>query len=215
MPGANCLPLPDDLDDDTAIAVFGCGIGVAYHGSRRLGVQAGETILVVGAGPIGLSAVLVLNRLGARAVVADVNPYRRELARALGAAACLAADDPQFSDALRAANDGRLADRAFLASGNPAACALALASIEPEGSVATVGGVGEFPLNTFGHLSVRDRALIGSWHYHRSEFDPLVEMTRNGLPAAKIITHRFPLEEAPEAYRLFAAGEAGKTLLSL
>lgn len=215
MPGPNCLPLPNDLDDDVAIAVFGCGIGVAYHGCRRVGAQPGETVLVVGAGPIGLSAVLVLKQLGARPVVADVNPYRRELAAALGASACLAADVPEFTEALRAANGGRLADRAFLASGNPAACALALSNIEPEGAIATVGGVGEFPLNTFAHLSVRDRALIGSWHYHRAEFDPLVQMVRGGLPAEKIITHRFLLEEAPEAYRLFAAGKTGKTLLCM
>jgi threonine dehydrogenase-like Zn-dependent dehydrogenase len=209
----NCLPLPDDVDDETAIALFGCGIGVAYHGCRRIGASRGEVVLVVGAGPIGLAATLVLRHFGARPVVADVNPYRMGLADGLGAELTLNPGDEDVSESIRAVNGGLLAAKGFLASGSPDACALALANVEPEGVVATVGGVYEFSLNTFRDLSQRDRSLVGSWHYHGDEFEPLLALARAGLPAAKIITHRFELEQAPEAYRLFEAGQGGKVLL--
>lgn len=213
MPERNLLPLPDELDDDTAIALYGCGIGVAYHGCRRIEASAGESVLVAGAGPIGLSAVLVLRHLGARPIVADVNDYRLGLASTLGAVATLNSAREQGPDAVAAANGGRLADKAFLASGNPDACLLAIQGIGPEGKVAAVGGVHGFPLDTFGHLAVRDRSLVGSWHFHLDEVEPLRRLTEEGLPAASIITHRFPVEEAPEAYRRFVAGETGKALL--
>lgn len=213
VPAANCLPLPDDLSDDAAIAVFGCGIGVAYHGSRRLAAEPGQNVLVLGAGPIGLSAVLVLRHLGIRPLAADTNSRRLALAAELGAEACIPADAADFTARLREACGGLLADAAFLASGNPTALATALAAIEPGGAVVTVGGVSDFALSTFRDLSVRDRALVGSWHFHKEEMAPLLRLVRAGLPAERIITHRFPLEEAPAAYRLFAAGAAAKTLL--
>ena len=218
VPAPNLLPLPDDFSDETALAVFGCGIGVAYHGARRINAMPGETVLVVGAGPIGLSASLVLRHFGCRVFIADMNRYRLELAEEItdGAATpLLVGEGHDPLAALCAANDGLLADKSFLASGNVRAVALALDGLAPGGLMAGVGAAHGFELNILAHLGARDRGIMGSWHYHREDWEPLVALVRAGLPAERIITHRFPFADAAAAYALFAPGKAGKTILQL
>jgi propanol-preferring alcohol dehydrogenase len=59
----------------------------------------------------------------------------------------------------------------------------------------------------------RDITLMGSWFYHYAEFPAMVDLYRRGLRVADLITHHFPLEQAAEAFTIFAGGGTGKVIL--
>ena len=84
---AMCLvPLPDDLDWGSAVLLCGDTLGTPYHALKRLGgVHTAQTAAILWCGPIGLGCLTWLRFYGARAAVSEAHPYRRELARRLGA----------------------------------------------------------------------------------------------------------------------------------
>src|SRR5262245_23888287 len=83
------VPLPDDVDYPAGVLLSGDALGVPYHTSRRLKTRGGDTVAVVGCGPVGLGSVLLQSFLGARVVGLDLAPERLEWARKLGADAAV------------------------------------------------------------------------------------------------------------------------------
>ncbi|NOZ23518.1 MAG: zinc-binding dehydrogenase [Planctomycetes bacterium] len=210
-----CLPIPDDMSFPVAIAVGGCGLGVGYHGVMRLNVKPDDFVVVMGVGPIGLSATLVLAHLGVKAAVVDVVPYRLELAEKLGAEFLINATNLDVTAAIIEANNGERPTKAILATSNHKAAFAALEALGPGGRMVTLGGVREWPINAFNNLSIRDRALLGSWHYHHQDFSKMMHIVESGAPVDQLVTHVFPFAEAAEAYKTFDSGQSGKVVLSL
>jgi propanol-preferring alcohol dehydrogenase len=116
-------------------------------------------------------------------------------------------------EAVRALTWGEGADAALECAGRPETLRMALKSVRPGGFVAAVGENREVTLHIGEDLIRPDLTLFGSWYYHFCEYPALLQAYRQGLQAERLVTHRFPLEEAPEAYHRFAAGETAKTVL--
>ena len=209
-----CLPIPDSMGFPLAVAVGGCGLGVGYHGVMRLSVRPDDFVVVMGVGPIGLSATLVLNQLGAKVAAVDVVPYRLDLAEKLGADFLINATNLDVEAAILEANNGKRPTRAVLATSNHKATFAALETLGPGGRMVTLGGVREWPLNVFRNLAVRDRALLGSWHYHHQDYSKMMHIVESGAPVDQLVTHVFSFDEAAEAYKTFDSGESGKVVLS-
>jgi threonine dehydrogenase-like Zn-dependent dehydrogenase len=208
-----CLPIPDEMTFETAIAVGGCGVGVAWHGITRLGLRPGETVLVMGVGPIGLAAVMVLKHLGASPVAMDISSYRLEKAEAFGAVRTLMNDDAERSETFAAELRAAGVDKVVLGTSNHEAAALALRCLAPQGRLLVLAGLHQFRLNSYEMIGIGDKSLVGSWHYHRAEWPDLLAAVAAGLPAHELVTHTFPFAEVEEAYRAFAGGETGKVVL--
>jgi L-iditol 2-dehydrogenase len=206
-----CLPIPKEMSFETAIAVGGCGIGVAWHGIRRMPLRPGEVVPVLGVGPIGLAAVMVLKHLGTVPVALDISRYRLAKAQRVGAARALLNDDRAdgFAPEMRAAG----VDKVVLCTSNHQAAALGLCCLGPQGRMLVLAGLHQWPLNSYEMIGVGDKLIMGSWHYHRAEWSELLEAVATGLPAPELVTHTFPFSRAEEAYRAFAAGETGKVVL--
>lgn len=209
-----CLPIPDDMSFPTAVAVGGCGLGVGYHGVMRLSVEPGELVAVMGVGPIGLSATMVLRHIGAKVAVIDTSSYRLNLAEKFGAEFLINAKNCDVAAALREANDEQPPRKAVLATGNVDAAFHILDALGPGGRLVTLGGVSNWGLSTYQNLSIRDRAILGSWHYHHQDFPKMMHMVQDGVPVDNLVTHVFPFAEAAEAYRTFDSGESGKVVLT-
>ncbi|MEW6356418.1 MAG: zinc-binding dehydrogenase [Planctomycetota bacterium] len=210
-----CLPIPESMSFPLAVVVGGCGLGVGYHGVMRLNVKPEEFVVVMGVGPIGLSATLVLNHIGAKVAAVDVVPYRLDLAAKVGADFLINASNLDVTAAIIEANDGERPTKAVLATNNQKAAFAALDALGPGGRLVTLGGVQQWPLNVFQNLSIRDRALLGSWHYHHEDFSKMMHIVESGAPVNKLVTHLFPFDEAAEAYQTFDGSESGKVVLSL
>jgi threonine dehydrogenase-like Zn-dependent dehydrogenase len=208
-----CARLPNDVPWDIGVLLSGDGLGVPYHSSRRTRPEAGETVAVFGCGPVGLGNVLLYTFLGCRVLAVDLSPTRRRLAEELGAAAVLDGAGAVVEE-IRALTCGRGAEICLECAGRPETAALALRAVATAGRVMLLGEQPGIEISPSSDLIRRDITLMGSWYYHFREYPEMLQLYRSGLPVGKLITHRFPLSRAAEAYRLFAAGETGKVILT-
>lgn len=210
-----CLvPLPTDMDWETAVLLCGDVMGTPYHALKRMGgVQAGQTAAVFGCGPIGLGSLTWLKFYGLDVIVSEIKAYRRDLAVRLGADLVL---DPAHEDVVARirAETGGGSDLCLDCSPAEQTLKDALDAVRTYGRV---GWIGEKPLamvNPSGQVIHKELQMTGSWYFTRAEFHEELAHYRRGLSVSQLITHRFKLEEAPEAYARFAAGETGKVVLT-
>ena len=208
-----CLKIPDDIPFDVGVLLTGDGMGVPYRVSRRLQTQVGQTVCIVGAGPVGLGNTIVQSFLGAQVIVIDVNAYRLSLARDCGAAHTVNSKDVDPVEAVMSITSGLLADKCIEAGGRPAALKLALCLVGKAGTVVATGEQGEVPISPSEDLIRRDITLMGSWFYHYSDYPAMLDLYRQGLPIDRMITDHFPMSQAQDAFNKFARGEAGKVML--
>jgi threonine 3-dehydrogenase len=214
VPAASCFALPDTIALEEA-ALMEPG-GSAMHAVLRSGVSlAGSSVLVSGAGPVGLVLVQVAVALGARLVtVIEPNPLRRKMAEQYGAVPLDVSVDPrEVADATTLSRGGY--DVSFECSGAVPALTAALAGTRNEGTVVTVGLVkGDFPLSVTRSLITRGLTLRGSWGRSLwTTWDRLCELMISGrVDLAGMVTHRLPLSGLPLALELMRE-DAGKVLL--
>ena len=190
-------------------------LAVGYHALVRGGCGAGETVLVLGGGPIGQACVLAALRMGAeRVAVSEPSPRRRELNARLGAAVV----DPGTADvpaAVRAALDGEptLVVDAVGSSGTLAtafACA-------PIGATVVLVGMGAPALDVAAYeISTRERSVVGSFCYSAAEFRDTAQWAATVPDAlATLIEGRTDLDGAPASFEALARGteQASKVLV--
>ncbi|NOY79743.1 MAG: zinc-binding dehydrogenase [Kiritimatiellaeota bacterium] len=205
--------LPDDIDIEHG-SMACCGLGPTFGAMQRMCVDAFDTVLITGLGPVGLGGVINARFRGARVFGVDGNPYRRELALALGAEAVFAPDAPDVLECIRDAAGGAGVDKAVDCSGVSAAQRLCLAACRRVGHVAIVGEGGEFPVDASNDMIRKGLTLHGCWHYNYGDIPRLLEVVRgSGALLDKLITHRFSLAQVQEAFELQASGRCGKVLL--
>ena len=210
----NCLKIPDDMSFETAIAVGGCGIGVAWHGLKRLNVEQDEPVCVFGVGPIGLSAVMCLVHAGARPVAFDISSCRLDMAQRFGAIETIRSDDQEALKSALADWRAQGMRASVVCTGAHEAANAAVACLAPHGRMLVVGGLSAWPLNSYGMIGQGDKSILGTWHYHRCEWPELLKMVADGVPADKLVTHVFPFSQANEAYDVFESGKSGKVVLT-
>lgn len=191
--------LPDNLSwtQGALVEPFSCGY---YATARADNVDASDTAIVLGAGPIGLGVVAAAAGRGARVIVAEPIPSRGEMARALGADEVIDPTSETFRDEVEAATHGAGASVVFEASGKPAAMAMAL---EVAGFRARlvyigidVGGSAPARLGLFQSKELQARGIIGSpgvWP------QTLRFLSRSGVDLSPLVTASFPLARAEEA----------------
>ncbi len=208
-----CVKLPEDVSFEVGVLLSGDGLGVPYHANSRLRTRGGDVVCVVGLGPIGLGHVLIQSFVGAEVIAIDLNPYRVDYAKKLGAAHGVVSGQQDPYEAVKEITHGRLADVCIEAVGLPETLKLALQCVGKAGSVMVCGEQGDVSVNVSSELIRRDIALIGSWFYHFCEFADMLQLYRRGLRVGDLISHRFPLARAQEAFDEFAAGHTAKVIL--
>jgi threonine dehydrogenase-like Zn-dependent dehydrogenase len=188
-------PLPPTVGLDVACLVE--PLAVALHGAHRAGVAAGTRVLVIGAGPIGLCSVAAARQLGA-SVDAEANrPERQAAAERLGASRSLGAD---YDVVLDAAGTQSSIDRAT-------------SLVRPGGTIGVLASFWD-PVAIGMSLLMKEVSLVAAFtyghHHGASEFDEAVRMLEAipELPRA-VITHRYPLDEAAEAFRVASDPRSG------
>ena len=207
-----CSPLPDDLTWDEATLLTGDGMGVPWHTAKKIDRADTETIVVMGLGPIGLGNVLLQAHLGRRVIGVDIVDYRVDFAMQLGADISLKADD-SLIDRILDLTDGDGADVVIDCAGQRASVANSFLAVRRGGTVVFNGESNEELLAPSRDFNRREIWAVGCWYYFMSEVPEMIQLWRDGLDVTRMITHRFPLAEAPAAFELFDRGLTGKALL--
>ncbi|MBC7287638.1 MAG: zinc-binding dehydrogenase [Armatimonadetes bacterium] len=167
----------------------------------------------MGAGPIGLGHVCLLSFYGLQVAVADMSQPRLDIASRLGAHILIDVAEEDPVTRLSELNDGRGPDYVFDCAGSPQTLDIAMRAVRKGGTVAIVGERGETPIYPSRDIIHRELRIFGSWYFQRHQFYDLVEQVRRGLKPERLITHRFPLEEAAKAYELMEERACGKVVL--
>jgi threonine dehydrogenase-like Zn-dependent dehydrogenase len=209
-PAYTVIPLPDALSFEAGAAIS-CGTGTAFGALRRLNLSGRDTIAIFGQGPVGLSATLLAKAMGARVLALDVSAERLGLASGFGADVTI---DPSTTDAIAAIKGlthGEGTDLALDCSGNPEARATAVRSTRAWGTVCFVGERNSVTLDVSPDMIRKQLTIVASWTFSTvGQADCARFVADRHIPVDRLFTHRFRLEQAEEAYRLFDTQTTGK-----
>jgi alcohol dehydrogenase len=205
-------PLPDAVSNEAAVFLAD-NLPTAYDAVVRGETTETDVVCVVGLGAVGLMAVMVALDLEATVFAVDGIEERRRLAAGLGARVL---EPAEARKAIAAVTDGLGADVVVEAAGSPGALDAAMDLARGRGMVSVVGAHFEpdFPLDN-GRMFAKELTMrwsIGDSLAHRQRLIEMIVAGRLDPPA--VVTHRLPLADAAEAYRLFDAREATKVVLT-
>ena len=175
-------------------------LAVGLHGIDGSGAAPGQSVCVLGCGPIGAMTLVGLRARGFENVVAiEPNPDRRELALRLGAAHALGLDN--VHEAVLGALGGAPPEVVIECAGHVSAPGLAVELIATEGTIALVGMLDEpVPISQL-NVMLKEAVLRGSFAYRPKGFDEAVEMLAAGtVPVDDLVTSRHPLEDAADCF---------------
>ncbi|KAL2846376.1 hypothetical protein BJY01DRAFT_263340 [Aspergillus pseudoustus] len=199
----NVVPVPDNVD--LRVAALAEPLAVACHMIERSRFIAGDDVLILGSGPIGLALLILLRGKGSRKVImAEVSELRISQAERLGAGSVVNpfarhnnGPDPVLCEVLKATKEG--VDIAFDASGSQATLDTAIALVRPGGTIFNVA-IHEKPLSiSLNDISISEKRLTGGICYLRKDFEEVLGLlSSGGLPAEEMITFVVPLSDAIE-----------------
>jgi threonine dehydrogenase-like Zn-dependent dehydrogenase len=205
------IALPDELSyaDGAQVA---CGFGTVYEAIEKIGISGNHSVLIMGLGPIGLAAAALCRKMGAQTIIGiDVVAERVRLAESLKLCDFALNGGNDNVTQIRDLTNGFGVERAIDCSANATARATAIRSTRKWGKIAFVGEGGTVEFNPSADIIHDQKTIYGSWVTTTWLMEELVErLVRWDLHPADIITHRFPLEDATEAYALMASGKCGK-----
>lgn len=219
---AKYLAIPETnvwhCDPDIPLEVLSCSdpLGNAVHTALSFDVL-GEDVLITGAGPIGCMAAAVAKHAGARyVVVTDVNEYRLDLAKRLGATLAVNVRERSLADVQRELGMREGFDVGLEMSGNAAAFRDMIANLCHGGKIALLGigihgaeGAIDWDKVVFNGLTIKGiygREMYETWY-------KMTSMIQSGLDIAPVITHRFAYADYEEAFGLMRSGQSGKIVL--
>jgi threonine dehydrogenase-like Zn-dependent dehydrogenase len=208
VPARTLVPLPEELSFVAGAAVS-CGTGTAYGALRRMHLAGGATLAVFGQGPVGISATLLGAKMGARVIAVETNAERRALAKKFGAD--VAVDSP---DSINDLTRGEGVDLALDTTGASAARLAAVRAAKTWGTVCFVGEGGDVTLDVSRDMLRKQLTLIGSWTFSAmGQLECARFVADNRIDLDAIFSHRWKLEQADEAYRLFDTQSTGKGVI--
>ena len=212
LPSSNVFKLSDSITDDIASILD--PFGNATHTALSFNL-VGEDVLITGAGPIGIMAVAIARFVGCRhIVVTDINPYRLELARRMGATRAIDIRSESIDSAMKELGMEEGFDVGLEMSGVPSAFREMLRTMHHGGSVALLGIM---PADTGIHWDeVIFKGLVMKGVYGREMFETWYKMSsmlQSGLDIAPVITHRLPVAEFRTGFETMASGKSGKVIL--
>lgn len=198
------VKLPDHVSFEQASFIE--PVNTCLKGVQSLRLVPGETVLVMGQGPIGIILAVLCRRAGARVITSDLYPQRLKIAKSFGITETLDASRANVVDFAKSLTDGRGADAVIVAVGGNALISPAMDAARPGGRVMLFAQTqrSEAAIDPAA-ICMDEKTLMGSYSASVDIQDETVDFVFNGgVDLAGLISHRFPLEQAVEAIRLAA-----------
>jgi threonine dehydrogenase-like Zn-dependent dehydrogenase len=210
VPAFTLVPLPDELSFTTGAAVS-CGTGTAYGALRRLRVSGNDTIAIFGQGPVGLSATQLASAMGARVIALDIGEERLDRAKDFGAAETV---NPRSNDPVGAIKDlthGYGADFTLDTSASPEGRIAAVRGAKVWGTCCFVGERNNVTIDVSADMLRKQLTIVASWTFSSiGQAECARFIADRGVDVEKLFTHRWRLDQAEEAYKLFDTQTTGK-----
>ncbi|WP_394181086.1 L-threonine 3-dehydrogenase [Marinomonas posidonica] len=212
IPASNAFKIPDNISDDLA-AIFD-PFGNAVHTTLSFDL-IGEDVLITGAGPIGAMAAAIAKHVGARnVVITDVNDFRLDLAKKLGATRAVNVTNESLTGVMADLGMSEGFDVGLEMSGNDQAFRSMLENMNHGGKVAMLGIPGNNTLIDWNQVIFKGLVIKGI--YGREMFETwykMVAMLQSGLDISPIITHQFSVDEFQKGFDTMGSGQSGKVIL--
>ncbi len=210
VPANTLVALHDGLSFEAGAAIA-CGTGTAYGALRRINLSGNDTIAIFGQGPVGLSATQLASAMGARVIALDISPERLARATEFGADQVV---NPGTNDPVAAIRDltgGRGADLSLDTSASPAARIAAVRAVKVWGTCCFVGEGGDVTINVSPDMLRRQVSIVASWTFSSIGQEECGRFILDRkVDVDKLFTHRWKLDQAAEAYRIFDQQTEGK-----
>lgn len=212
LPAFNAFKIPADISDELA-AIFD-PFGNAVHTALSFDL-VGEDVLITGAGPIGIMAAAICKHVGARhVVITDVNDYRLELAKKMGATRTVNVLNEKLEDVMSELGMTEGFDVGLEMSGVPSAFHSMLATMNHGGKIAMLGIPGSDMAIDWSQVIFKGLIIKGI--YGREMFETWYKMAsliQSGLDLTPILTHEFPIDEFQAGFDAMLSGQSGKVIL--
>jgi threonine dehydrogenase-like Zn-dependent dehydrogenase len=205
------VALPDSLTY-TDGAQVACGFGTVYEGLEKIGISGNDAVLVVGLGPVGLAACMLVKVMGANKVIGvDTVQERVDIAIAKGLVDHAFVSDATAQEKILALTAGMGVEKAVDCSGHTVGRQLAVRTTRKWGKIVLIGEGGTMELNPSPDLIHDQKTIYGSWVTNIWRMEELVErIVRWGIHPEDLVTNRFTLNKATDAFALMAEGKCGK-----
>jgi threonine dehydrogenase-like Zn-dependent dehydrogenase len=205
--------IPDGMSDEHAALAL-CALGPTFGALTTTAVNAFDTVLITGAGPVGLGGVVNAKHLGARVIVVEMVRYRTERALKLGADAIV---DPSDGDAMEQIQDltgGGGVDVALDCAGVVAAQRLCIDATRRKGQVVFVGECSEpLHMRVSPDLIRKGLTIHGSWHYNLKLYPRVMRVIQESPMAQHLISHVLPMSQVQEALEISTSHQCAKIIL--
>ena len=212
IPESNVWPLHEDIPSE--IAAFFDPLGNAVHTALAFNIT-GEDILICGAGPIGMMAAAICKFSGSRnIVVTDINDYRLNLAKDLGASRTVNPRKEDIGTVFEELGISHGFDVGLEMSGNPEAFNQMISLMYNGGNIALLGLLPNSTKVDWNKVIFKGLNIKGI--YGREMYDTWYKMTqmiRSGLSVSKVLTHHFKIDDFQKAFKVIEGGNCGKVVL--
>jgi threonine dehydrogenase-like Zn-dependent dehydrogenase len=206
-------PIPDGMSYERASLAL-CGLGPSFGAFQQMQVGAFDTVLITGAGPVGLGAVVNAMYRGATPIVVESIPYRVAVAGRMGVAHVLDPNDNDLVGKIRELTGGKGVDCALDCAGAVPAQRVCLEATRRRGRIAFIGECGdELPIRVSPDLIRNGHTLHGSWHYSRPDAAPILNIIQESPLIDHLISHVLPMSGIQDAFELSASQQTAKIIL--
>lgn len=212
LPAANALLLPDEISFAGG-AVMTDMIGSQYYLQQKLHVAGNKRVAVIGLGPMGAAATLIASGLGAEVIAIDIIEERLKFSKTLGATHALDSRDANIKARIQEITKGAGVEVAIDCSGSPIGQNLALDIAGKHGAVAFVGESSKTEINPSDQIIRKLLTVVGGWYFPLSAWSEICDfVVSRKLNVEGLISHRFTLDQAAEAFDKFDKRETEKAV---
>lgn len=207
----NCYILPDQLSFIDG-AWMACAAGTSFSAMNKLRPNGATSLAVLGLGPVGLAGVMIAKAMGATVIAIGRRQIRLDLAREAGADYILDSDDPETANTVKGLFPQGV-DMVYETSGAPEAHKYMIQMLRKGGSACVVAGRGPVESISVSPIIAKQLTIYGSFVIPIWMVPQMAAfISDHKLDFSKMVTHRFSIEEADEAFKLFDSGECGKVV---
>ena len=208
--------MPAGMSSIEAALAEPCSSVLAAH--DKAGTSIDDTVVVIGAGPIGCLHIAIARARGARVIVSEPSPTRQELVRQFGPEAVIDPREEDLGERVRALTGGLGADIVICANPVAATQTEAVQIARKGGRVVLFGGLPKAHAMTTldgNRIHYGEIEVVGAFSYHPSYHERALDAIRRGLvPVDRMVTHTLPLDEVDQAFQIADSGEGLKVMVT-